>query len=806
MRDKNVVLIGFVLACQAPLPSLVSIDSVPPRLLDIRGQFEIGVEGTIATMPLIGGRVELVGVGLVTHTDATGEYAFRGIPVELLSNRLEFLVFDAAAMESDPPMGRFLEEISMNTVGSVTFPPKVVNPRGAITGRVDLVGDDNDGGVLVYAEGLPGVDDLTGPDGSFVLLGVPAGEVKIRSNRDGFMPTPDAVTVVAQAHLRLPVEEPILLNPIVGQPMTALTGGTVQTIDGRIPVGAEVWAVPQISGDVSHGVVRMPVTSDGRFRGALHFSEPHHLILKSGGVLATARRLQVQPGRQDVVLVGLPMGAGSDDRDGDGRVGEEDFDDTDPHSWSDLDGDGFGDIHDWDDDSDELGDMEELCPGRDGSTSNPRTGSEDRNAASPDEGGISNLGGTVGELVGPDGSTVEEPSQAVQAGFQDSLAQRMLNFGTVLLEGPYVFTPSEPGDFQLRNYGYLGSLEDRVELVIMPLQGCQEWQGSGCSSPFNEFNISAYDTVILQKPAVLEVTGRGRLKMSVGFQLRRQSLVWVWLPGGQSRTPLCGNGIVNPGEICDDGNLDESDDCTTACLPPTCGDGIAQVALGEGCDDGNGIATDDCTNQCQHARCGDGLVRVGEEECDDGNNQDRDGCSSSCQIECVLEGQSASSLHANYQQLCPACAPESILEEDGVFAGLGRTRAGCPRWENGWISIETNGFNNGTALLTNCVQIDLGRSVPVGGALVKAQTTTDQLCGYAGAAGQSFFLHVVTSADGQLFSYGTTIEALEPEVMQVDFQEREARYLLVCRGSGGEGWQSYQVDYAAALIGADCRP
>ncbi|HBU48888.1 MAG TPA: hypothetical protein DEB46_11310, partial [Myxococcales bacterium] len=106
----------------------------------------------------------------------------------------------------------------------------------------------------------------------------------------------------------------------------------------------------------------------------------------------------------------------------------------------------------------------------------------------------------------------------------------------------------------------------------------------------------------------------------------------------------------------------------------------------------------------------------------------------------------------------------------------------------------------------NCVQIDLGHSVLVGGALVKAQTTNQEICGYAGAAGQSFFLHVVTSEDGQQFSYGTTIQGLEPDVMQVDFQERQARYLLVCRGGGGEGWQNYQVDYAAALVGSECEP
>jgi cysteine-rich repeat protein len=37
---------------------------------------------------------------------------------------------------------------------------------------------------------------------------------------------------------------------------------------------------------------------------------------------------------------------------------------------------------------------------------------------------------------------------------------------------------------------------------------------------------------------------------------------------------VCGNGIVEPGEECDDGNQDNTDECTTLCKPPSCDDGI----------------------------------------------------------------------------------------------------------------------------------------------------------------------------------------------------------------------------------------
>ncbi|MGE3636313.1 MAG: DUF4215 domain-containing protein, partial [Sandaracinaceae bacterium] len=44
-------------------------------------------------------------------------------------------------------------------------------------------------------------------------------------------------------------------------------------------------------------------------------------------------------------------------------------------------------------------------------------------------------------------------------------------------------------------------------------------------------------------------------------------------------------------------------------IPPGCGDGI--VEEGEECDDGNAVDTDSCRNTCQTARCGDGATLEG---------------------------------------------------------------------------------------------------------------------------------------------------------------------------------------------------
>ncbi len=71
---------------------------------------------------------------------------------------------------------------------------------------------------------------------------------------------------------------------------------------------------------------------------------------------------------------------------------------------------------------------------------------------------------------------------------------------------------------------------------------------------------------------------------------------------------LCGNGVMNEGESCDDGNFTNGDGCTDSCT----------VEPGYACD-GGACAT----------VCGDGLV-AGGEQCDDHNTDDGDGCSSSC--------------------------------------------------------------------------------------------------------------------------------------------------------------------------------
>jgi cysteine-rich repeat protein len=143
--------------------------------------------------------------------------------------------------------------------------------------------------------------------------------------------------------------------------------------------------------------------------------------------------------------------------------------------------------------------------------------------------------------------------------------------------------------------------------------------------------------------------------------------------GGSDRTQsvvpnVCGNGLVEAGEACDDG-LRRSPACTDDCRwLPACGDGLVQADNHETCDDGNLVAADGCEWNCQPsppAVCGNGVheVVLGEpcdpsapeqsvictpdctfdvcgdgwqshlEACDDGNRTAGDGCDAACALE-----------------------------------------------------------------------------------------------------------------------------------------------------------------------------
>ncbi len=162
--------------------------------------------------------------------------------------------------------------------------------------------------------------------------------------------------------------------------------------------------------------------------------------------------------------------------------------------------------------------------------------------------------------------------------------------------------------------------------------------------------------------------------------------------------PICGDGVLSPGEQCDDGSneggygacgpdcvlgprcgdgvVQENEEacdngvnmsaygtngCAPGCMtPPRCGDEIVQTDFGETCDDGvNDGSYGGCTKTCRRAPwCGDGAVQEDEEECDDGLN---DGAYNHCAPGCI-EG--------------PRCGDDVVQTEFGETCDDGNTDPG----------------------------------------------------------------------------------------------------------------------------------
>ncbi len=105
-------------------------------------------------------------------------------------------------------------------------------------------------------------------------------------------------------------------------------------------------------------------------------------------------------------------------------------------------------------------------------------------------------------------------------------------------------------------------------------------------------------------------------------------------PEGGGGDAVCGNGVVEAGETCDDGNDAAGDGCSAQCqFESECGNGA--IDLGETCDDGNRNNGDGCDSDCRiETECGNEVVEPGE-QCDDGNAQSGDGCNAQCQREAI---------------------------------------------------------------------------------------------------------------------------------------------------------------------------
>lgn len=146
--------------------------------------------------------------------------------------------------------------------------------------------------------------------------------------------------------------------------------------------------------------------------------------------------------------------------------------------------------------------------------------------------------------------------------------------------------------------------------------------------------------------------------------------------------PECGNGAVEADEECDDGNIDQHDDCLNSCMWAFCGDGKVHDGV-ENCDDGNIRDDDSCPTTCDFARCGDGFTQLGVEECDDANEDPNDGCDDEC-VRTRAVFVTSEFFHADLgglygaDQKCQELADVAGLERVGEFKAWLADETGSP--------------------------------------------------------------------------------------------------------------------------------
>ena len=226
-----------------------------------------------------------------------------------------------------------------------------------------------------------------------------------------------------------------------------------------------------------------------------------------------------------------------------------------------------------------------------------------------------------------------------------------------------------------------------------------------------------------------------------------------------SQNAVCGNGLLEDGESCDDANTNDEDGCSADCVieegwscqkagkPCTkdeepkeaeCGDG--KITDDEACDDANTADGDGCSSACavedgwtceepgqpctkdeepQDATCGDGEI-AGDETCDDANTADGDGCSSTCDMEigwkCEEPGQPCTK---DENPDAPECGDGFISGEEHCDDGNTADGDGCSSAcaiEDGWQCEEAG---------QPCTRMDVPAEPVCGDGTISGEETCD---------------------------------------------------------------------------------
>lgn len=262
------------------------------------------------------------------------------------------------------------------------------------------------------------------------------------------------------------------------------------------------------------------------------------------------------------------------------------------------------------------------------------------------------------------------------------------------------------------------------------------------------------------------------------------------LPSELTRA-LCGNGVVDPGEGCDDDNVMAGDGCSPLCqIEPDwvctgspsvctyiakCGDGILTAT--ETCDDGNTVSGDGCSGDCQTVEpgyqcrvpgkpcvplCGDCVIIAGKETCDDCNDVSGDGCSSTCQVEPGWDCSSGTCI----QSVCGNGKVESGESCDdgannGLFYGNG---TGCSKT----CTIEPN-CRNGAGINQACTTTCGDGNLDAGEGCDDGNTVNGDGCSSTCTPEPGFTCTTMSEPDSQTCSSGSG-QCLRLPIVYRDFK------------------------------------
>ncbi len=196
---------------------------------------------------------------------------------------------------------------------------------------------------------------------------------------------------------------------------------------------------------------------------------------------------------------------------------------------------------------------------------------------------------------------------------------------------------------------------------------------------------------------------------------------------------FCGDGVLDSGERCDDGNRNDNDACTNRCLANVCGDGVMQVGAeecdygdenGQGCTGAEyGLTCAACTNQCRMTAssggyCGNNELD-GAEQCDGADFGRAGGVQASASLTCSGLGFD----YAERVRCRDISEPTRTIEVDSAesvarcVTGTAQDIIACGR-TCGYAGCQTCASQTGTDSIQAVVRDAVYSNIPVPGATV----------------------------------------------------------------------------------------